>query len=186
MTEPTHPRWPDGDLVELGDLCRRDDHPTDQVWRVVTLHLGRDGHHYLSADIVSGPVPANARFANSKLDRVIRVLPPRPVAGEMPEGLARWLEDSRIVGLAGDVAQMPRPSRDRLTELFDWARTLLVVDAEIVDDDSPRCDATRPEPGAYSYTLTCNRPAGHAGRLQVADAAVASDAGHYDPERGWW
>jgi hypothetical protein len=143
----THPYWPDGAKVELDHLCRRDGDP--DVYRIHGIH-SKDGRAYISASLVGAP-PGNL-FANATMDRLTRVPPTRPVDSEEYRTAA---------------------SPKALGQLFNWAKQLLVVDAEIVDDDEPRCDATRGD-GHDTPIWTCDQPAGHLPGC------------HHDPERGWW
>ena len=171
----THPCWPNGDEIKLGHLFHTGDPST--VYTIDLISTNQVGGHATS--------PNGGIGGNYPIVEVFRVLPPRPVVGDMPGHLAAWLETYDGVRAAGPDDDISA-NRQRMYEVLDWAKGLLVVDAEIVDDDRPQCDATKMfplQPGGQLWT--CNRHMGHAPRLRVYDD-VDSDAGHYDPERGWW
>jgi hypothetical protein len=126
----THPCWPDGAKVELGHLFDWD----GTTYVVDGIDLGGiDGTSVDGAKGIGGRHP----------EQVTRVLPPRPVAGEIPEHLAGWLESTGLT--ADDVRNGTElySSGGWMAELFEWAKALLVVDAQIVEDVEPRCAAER-------------------------------------------
>jgi hypothetical protein len=163
----THPCWPDGAKVELGHLFRKTfGSETPTIFTVAAISLAGE------LPLISGLGDDGQMEGSLRMDQIERVLPPRPVAGEIPEHLAAWLESTGLT--ADDVRNGPElySSGGWMAELLAWAKALLVVDAEIVEDDEPRCDATHTNHAGHVWT--CDQEAKHVG------------AGHHDPERGWW
>jgi hypothetical protein len=181
-----HPTWPDGDLIQIGHLFQRTGDDVHPVLTVSGIYKSDDRHRisWIDPDLgTTGPSVLTSE--------ITRVLPPRPVAGDMPEHLAHWVESTPLEGrqLADSDGFLSPLRRERLGELLDWAKALVtevtppdeVVDVEIVEDDEPRCGATRSERGTDGqvHRWICNREDGH---------PMDGPAGfsHHDPERGWW
>lgn len=119
----THPQWPDGDDIKFGHLFRIPGRVPATVFMVDHIFMAGD------TPIIGGKVPGGGAWASGfPMDKAERVLPPRPVAGEMPAELAAWLETTDLTGF--DV----RTNRHhRMDELLEWAKALLMWDEVGVD-----------------------------------------------------
>ena len=133
----THPCWPDGDEIKLGHRFHTGDPSI-----VYTVDL-------ISTNQVGGrtTTPNGGIGTNRPIVEVFRVLPPRPVAGDMPEHLAQWLEQTELT--AGELVDagvfLTTARRKALSHLFVWAKQLLVADAD--DIGSVATDPSEPQEG---------------------------------------
>lgn len=197
-----HPLWPDGTLVEIGHHCTVND--KTGVWRIAGITSTTAGARF---SVTRSDDYAALGFV--AIERLRRVQSPRPVSGEMPERLAQWLENYDGPADYG----FDEETRQRRDEVIAWARTLLIMDAEIVEDDKPddlvevdadgnpyimveeesyngpvsvdRCDATKSDGTIIWF---CSREAGHPKQWEKSGetSIMATGYGHFDPKLGWW
>lgn len=149
MTEPTHPRWPDGDLVEIGHLATREG-AGPRVWVIDGIGFGSHGHQIGLSRVDE---PAWGVVGGVKVEQLTRVAPQVQVAGEMPANLFAWLEDHDLEA-DRDIVVAENANVHRLVK---WAKTL-------IEHGPALCGAIRVTPVSYiSGEYPCVRPAGHDG-----------------------